>query len=131
MRYEQMPDDCLKRFRVRCYPLGMDDRNEDADIRESCSVTAVPADDADNGRAYGFRVIQCRNDIPADITLDAPATDRKHQNRIALVEPADLQPIREYRLPPLVIGPRSEFRNIVGGSIGFDSSKLSEVVHGM
>ena len=131
MRYEQVPDDCLKRFRVRCYPLGMDDWNEDADIRESCRVPAVAADDADDGRAYCFRVIQCRNNIPTDITLDTPAADRKHQNRIAFVEPADLQPIHEDRLPALVIGPRGQFRNIVGGSIGFDSSELSEVVHGM
>src|SRR5580700_7265928 len=58
MRHQQMPHEGLKRFCVRSDVSRVDRRNKDADVSDFRSVAAIAANDAEDLRADGLRVLQ-------------------------------------------------------------------------
>jgi hypothetical protein len=68
------------------------------------------------------------DDVRADVLRQVAAADREHQHRILVVRPTGSQPRGEHGVPTLVVGARGEFRDVVGGRIGFDAAELAEIV---
>jgi hypothetical protein len=60
-----------------------------------------------------------------------PAAYGKHKDGIARAQTAAAEPVGITVVPPIVINPRCELRNIVARRIALDPSNFAEVIHGM
>src|SRR5262249_30661618 len=103
MGYEQMPHDGLKSFRVRCDSVLLNNGNENAGVGQSCGIAAVTTDNADNAGSCCLRIVECSHDIGTDVPLQTSAPDRKNENHVTSVHPADLQPGCEHGFPAFII----------------------------
>jgi hypothetical protein len=90
MRNQQVPDDCLKSFRVWGDTAGVNHGNEYAGLGDSRCIAAVAPHDSNDGRSHRFCVIERRNNIRAYISLDAAAADGKDKNGVTRMQAADL-----------------------------------------
>src|SRR5262249_14803344 len=129
MRHKQVPHNSLKSFRVRCDSIPMNDWNEHAGIGHSGRIAPIPTNNADNAGARGLRIINRGYDVRANVLLETPPADGKHQKSIAGIEPAHLQPGCKHRRPAFVVDSSRQFRNIVGWSVSLNPRDLSKIVH--
>src|SRR5438093_10773517 len=106
MRHEQMPHDGLERFRVRRHALGVDRRDDDADVRDLRRVATFPPYNPAYGRALVPRVLERAHDVGAYVMLEAPTTDRKDEHHVVARQVASLEPVRKHGLPAVVVDPR-------------------------
>ena len=90
MRNKKMPDHGLKSLRMRGNILRVHGRNDAACVSDFGGVSAVSTDDSENGCSKIFRVLECRNQVRADIFFHISSSDRKYHKRITRLEPASL-----------------------------------------
>jgi hypothetical protein len=70
--------------------VDIDRRNDDYVIAKSSGVAAIPPYHAEDLGADCLGMIECRNEVRADVFLRVSATDRKYEHRIIRIEPAGL-----------------------------------------
>ena len=128
MRHEQMPNNGLKRFGVRRDVLGIDDRHEDAGVRDFSGISAIAPDYADDFGTDLLGVLQRGYEVGADIFFEIPAANGEDQQRVFRVQPADFQPRFEDAGPAFVVGACGQFGNIVRRRISFDACDFSKIV---
>src|SRR4051794_9203259 len=75
VRDEKVPHDGLKRLRVRGGVDGIYRRNDHAGIRAPRREAAIAANDAHDGRAGGFGVLQRSDEIGTDVFFEISAAD--------------------------------------------------------
>ena len=91
-------------------------------------IAAVPADDAADSRPYLLGVLEGEHQIAAYVLIEAAAAHGNHQKGVALAQPAGLEPFRKDGFPAFIVGASSEFRDNIGGGVGFHARQLAEVV---
>src|ERR1700689_4264489 len=131
MRNEQMPHESLKGFRMGSNAGGIYGGNQHTGIGHLGGVSPISADDAAHSGAHALAVLQRLHKICADIPLQISATYGKDEEHVAGFEPAATQPIFVRRIPSFVIYPGSQFGDVVGWRIGFDSRNLAKIIHGV
>ena len=94
-------------------------------------MAAIPADDAQDLRAYSFCVLQGSHQIRADVLFEIATTDREHEHKIVGAQAANPQPTLKHCFPTFIVHARREFGNIVGGRVGLHAGDLAEIVHGV
>ena len=87
----------------------IDRRNDYHRITHLLGVSSLSTHDAVDFQTSPFHLLERTDEIDADVLLDITAADGKHEDRIAVVCPAYLEPIGEDGFPPLIIGTRCEF----------------------
>src|SRR5215813_10763777 len=102
---EQMPDHRLKGLRMRCHSIGIDGRHNHDGVADFRGVATVSADDTKHLRPNLLGVLQGTDEIWTDVLYEVAAADRKDEQRVNRLEPADLQPFSEHCFPAFVIGP--------------------------
>lgn len=88
MANEQMPNYRLKGFRVWSHRLGINRRHNGYGVAHFRSIAPIAADDTEHLRSNLFCILQCTNQINADILFEVAAADRKDEERIARSKPA-------------------------------------------
>src|SRR5262249_38490220 len=94
-------------------------------------MAAVTTDDAEDLCAAGAGVVNCRDQVTADVLLGAAATYREHEYCIARGEAAHLEPFDVGALPALIVDPRGELGDVVGRGVTLDAEELAKVIHGV
>ena len=77
-----MPDHGLEGFRVRRDVRGVDGGDEDAGVGDGCGVASVAANDADDFRAHGFRILEGGDEVGADVLFEVAAADGEDQEQV-------------------------------------------------
>ena len=128
MRNQHVPHDSLEGFRVWSDCRRTECRHDDSGIGNLRGVSAVAAHNAQDAGAFVLRKLQGLNQVRADIFFFVSAAHGKHQHGVVSADAAHFQPIRKDRGPAVVVCARGEFRNVVGGGVGFNTGNLAEVV---
>jgi len=126
-----MPDDRLKRFGVGRDPRGRNRRNDNDVVTYPACISAVSPDNPKNTHSARAGFVETGDNIHRNISLSVAATDGKDENGIVRITSACPEISGKNCIPSLIVGPGSEFGNIVDGRIGFDSAQFPEIVHRM
>ena len=100
-----MPDDSLKRFRVRRDIYRIDGRNDNRDIRDLRGVASISTDNPEKCAAAFLRQLQCGHQIRTHIFFQAASADRQNKKRVFFAEAASLEPFGENGTPSLIVRP--------------------------
>jgi hypothetical protein len=92
---QKMPNDCLERFGMGRDRFRVDRRNDAAGVRGLSRVAAIASDDAGYLRAHASRIVDCLDEIGADVQV--AAANLEDEQRILGLQLADLQPLYEDR----------------------------------
>ena len=130
MRDEEMPDDRLGLLDVRRAALGrrLDD---DADVGRLRRRAVRAPHDAEDTRSHLPRELDRADEVDRHVVSAAPSTDGEDEDGVAGGEPRGSEPRVEARLPPLVVRPRRQLRDVVGRRVRLELAQLPEVVDGM
>src|ERR1700728_1267316 len=131
MRDDEVPDNRLELFGVRCDGFRRKNGDDQAGIRDVCSVAAIAANDAQDSSADLTRQIEAGNQVHADVAFHIAATDREDEDGIARRETTAAQPVGVAGLPSLVVDAGRQLGDIVGGGVALDAGNLAEVVDRM
>lgn len=131
VRDEQVPDDRLESFAVRRDVVGVNGRYDDACISDRSCEPAIFADDSDNPRADLAGKLQGGHEIWRDVFLQVAAADRQDEQGIFFFESRAAQPFDKDGGPAFVIRARSEFGNVIGWRVAFETADFAEIVDGV
>src|SRR6266550_362366 len=126
-----MPEDRLKRLRVRGDAVGIDRRDHNARIRDLCSETAVAADNAQDPGALSLRILKGVHNRHADVPVEIAAADREDQDAVVRPDPAAREPALERIGPPRVVDAGGQLGDVVGGAVRLQAGDLPEIVDGV
>ena len=116
MRNQQMPDDRLEGFRVRCDVCRIYRRDQHASIGNGCRITAVAAYDADDFCSNRLRILQRGDEVWAYVLRNISAAHGENQQQIIGPQAAGAQPAIEDRTPAFVVGARGQFDTLSVGA---------------
>ncbi len=111
--------------------VGVDGGDDQAGVCDLGCIAAVPAHNADDGRADFKGKLKGFDKVWADIFLKVAAAHAEHHDQVVGPQSADFEPLQEDAGPAFVVGSGREFRDIVGRGVGFNADNLAKVVHGM
>ena len=131
VRDQQVPNHRSQALDNRSDQLVIDGGDYHAGIGSLSREAAIAPDNTGYRRAAQFGQFDGANDIGADRRVNAAAADREDQQAVLGFQAGRLQPGREGALPALIVDPRGQLRDIVGGTIGFEAADFAEVVGGM
>src|SRR3954451_13098364 len=113
------------------YRVGVDHGNEDARVGDLGCPAAVAADDTHDASANLPGELKARNEVRADVASRVTASHRKNKDEIPIAQPAHSKPFCITRIPALVVDPRRQLGDVVGGRIRLEAPKLAEVADGV
>src|SRR5262249_6828000 len=113
------------------YVFGVDGRHKNARIRRLSSIAAVASDDPGDTGADSFGVLNGGDQVRTDLFFQIAAAHGEDQQGIGIAKAADAQPVLEDAGPAFVVGAGGQFCDVVGRRVGFESTDLPEIVHGM
>src|SRR3569832_1989998 len=117
MADQLVPDDSLKRLRVRGYGGRIHRWDAHERVRNTPCIATIPADYPEHLRTHLARILHCRHQVGTDVPQRVAATDREYENPIGVAQATDLQPADKRALPAFVVDTSRELGNIVGGCI--------------
>src|SRR6478672_3195394 len=103
MANEKVPYYRLECFRVRCDVIWIHRWNDDRNISYFGGVTTIATHDAKQSRATFLRDLQSRDQIWTHVLLLVTATNRKNENGVLPIDPANFQPLSKDRVPAFVV----------------------------
>src|SRR5262249_21771691 len=109
----------------------IDGRHDHARIRDPGRVPTVAADDATDASPNALGELHRLDEVRTDVALQVAAADGQHKDHVAGVEATALEPVDEDAFPALVIGPRRQLGDVVGGTVRLDLGDFAEVVDGV
>ncbi len=131
MRYQEVPHDCLEGLTVGRDVVCVHGRNHHARVGDLCRVSAIAPDDAHDAGPDLSGEIDREDEVHADVFLAAAPANRQHEQHVLGLQPASLQPVHEDALPPFVVGPGGQLRDVVHRRVRLDAGDLPEIVHGV
>ena len=130
MRDEEVPHDRLELLDVRRAALGRG-VDDDADVGQLRGGAVGSPDDAEDACAHLPRELDRADEVHRDVVRAAPSADGEHEDRVLRREARRPEPRVEARLPPLVVRPGRELRDVVGRRVRLEVAELAEVVDRM
>src|SRR5262249_16550509 len=86
----EVPDNSLERLRVGRHGFRIDCGDDDASVGDLRGVATVAPDDAEDGAADVFGVLQRLHEIRADVLLEVPAAHGHDEDHVVRAQVADL-----------------------------------------
>src|ERR1019366_8401251 len=100
-------------------------------VSDLLGITPVTGHDAENLQAALLRLLEPCNDVSTNVFFRVFPTHREHENRVIRSGVAGPEPRGKYSVPAFIVGPGSEFRNVVHGCVSLDLAEFAEIIHGM
>src|SRR3954447_11572378 len=111
---------------MRRHVCGVHGGDDDARVGGLGSVAAGSADDSYDGGAGFFGELDGADEVGADVLFQIATADGEDDDAVFAGQSTAFKPAHEDRLPAFVVHAGGEFRDVVGGTVGFEAGDFAE-----